>query len=539
MTTEPVRADGDDRIGDRDGRKGDGGRDGRKVTATAATVTRRPNGDRRGFGPLGRRLLMAFVLVALSSVAVLTAAALVGTARGLVAGQQNDRTASTSAVLALVDDAYRRSGGWAGADLSAADARAVDAGARLVVRDATDTLVAATAGVVPGNDGHGGMGSGGMGSGGMGSGGMGSGGMGSGGMGSGGMGSGGMGSGMGSSGTVVVEPIVVDGTTVGSLRLVFGTGTVAAAQQVAWTWILVAALVALATAVAVSRFVAGRITLPLHRLSLTARAFAAGDRSARAAADDVRAPGELGELARAFDATAAQVERSEQARRRMAADLAHELRTPLAVLQAGLEELRDGLVAPDRAALAALHHQSLRVGRVVGDLAELSAAETAALSLQRSPIDLGELVDDAVAAARPTLVAAGLTLRTALSPGVRVTGDVDRLHQVVGNLLVNTARHCRGGDQVSVSVAADPDWACLVVADTGPGIAAADLPQVFDRLWRGRADADPGGSGIGLAVVRELVQAHGGTVVATSDGATGTTVTVRLPLSQREPARRT
>ena len=466
---------------------------------------------RRGFGPLGLRLLVAFVLVALSSVAVLTGAALVGTARGLAAGQQADRSSSTTAVLTLVGEAYRRAGGWPGADLSRADSRAVDAGARLVVRDAAGTQVSASDGLL-----HGGMGAGaGTGSGmGMGS----------------GMGDG---AGMTGQGTAVVEPVVVDGSTVGTVRLIFGVGTVAAAQQVAWAWVVIAALVALLTALAVSWFVTRRITLPLQRLSHTARAFAGGDRSARATADDVRAPGELGELARAFDSTAAQVERSEQARHRMASDLAHELGTPLAVLQASLEELRDGLVEPDQAALAALHQQTLRVGRVVGDLAELSAAETAVLSLQRSRIDLAELVGEAVGAVRPSLTAAGLTVTTELSPGVTVTGDADRLHQVVGNLLVNTARHCRAGDQVTVSLVAGSGSARLLVADTGPGIDPADLPHVFDRLWRGRADADPGGSGIGLTVVRELVQAHGGAVVASSDGATGTTMTVTLPLARR------
>jgi two-component system sensor histidine kinase BaeS len=448
--------------------------------------------QRRGMGPLGHRLLLAFVLVALSSVVVLTIAALVGTARGLAATEEADRATASTAVASAAADAYARAGGWAGADLARADTLAAESGARLVVLDGDGLVVTSPDGA--------GMGPG--------------------------MGMGGMASGRG----YVVTPVVVDGQTVGTVRLGFGTPTSGAAQQIAWTWILAAALAALAAALGMSWFVTGRIARPLARLTGTARAFAAGDRSARSTPADATAPGELGELARAFDLTAEQVERSELARRRMAADLAHELRTPLAALQAGLEELRDGLVEPDDARLEALHGQSLRLGRVVEDLAELSAAETAALSLRRAPVDLTRVAQDAVAAARPVLDSTGLHLTTRLSDAVVVEGDSDRLHQVVSNLLVNTARHCRAGDVVAVSIDRTASWASLVVSDTGPGIAATDLPFVFDRLWQGQADRDVAGSGIGLAVVRELVAAHGGTVRVDSDGLHGTTFTVELPL---------
>jgi two-component system, OmpR family, sensor histidine kinase BaeS len=449
-------------------------------------------------GPLGHRLLLAFVLVALSSVVVLTVAALVGTARGLAATEDADRAAASTAAASAAADAYAAAGGWAGADLGHADAVAADAGARLIVLDADGSVVKSPYGS--------GMGSG--------------------------MGMGAMTSGRG----YVVAPVVVDGATVGTVRLGFGTPTSGAAQQIAWTWIVVAAVVALATALAMAWFVTGRIARPLARLTGTARAFAAGDRSARSAPADAAAPGELGELARAFDVSAEQVERSELVRRRMAADLAHELRTPLAALQAGLEELRDGLVEPDGERLAALHGQSLRVGRVVEDLAELSAAETASLSLRRARVDLAQVVTDAVTAARPTTDGAGLHVEVVLAAGAIVDGDSDRLHQVVGNLLVNTARHCRAGDTVTVTVGRSESEATLTVSDTGPGIAEADLPFVFDRLWRGRADREVAGSGIGLAVVRELVVAHGGQVRADSDGRHGATFTVVLPLASSAAA---
>ncbi len=433
------------------------------------------------------------MVVAFTSVAVLTVAALIGTSRGLSAGQQADRAAASTAVASAAAQAYAQQGGWAGADLTAADAAAAQAGARLIVRDAQGTVVLSPNGSTPN-----GLGTG-------------------------------MGMGMGNSAASTETPVVVNGTTVGTVRLAFGAGSSGQAQQIAWTWILVAAVAALLAALAVSWYVTRRLTTPLVQISAAARAFAAGDRSARAAIDAAAAPGELGDLARAFDASADAVERSELTRRRMAADLAHELRTPLAILQAGLEELRDGYVEADSARLAALHDQSVRMGRVVGDLSELSEAEAFTLTIRPELLDLSELAADALGAAMPSLAAAGLNVTTACDNGVMVWGDGDRLHQVVGNLLANTARHCRVGDSVTVTVCETDDSAMLTVADTGPGIAPENLDSVFDRLWRGRADVDSAGSGIGLAVVRELVTAHGGRVVATSDGIHGSTFTVTLP----------
>lgn len=452
----------------------------------------------RGLGPLGRRLLAAFVAVALASVAVLALIAIVGTVRGISAGETADRSAAAQSVAAAAASSYAAAGGWTGADLSAADDLAGAAGARLVVRDVSGQAVLAP-GVGPGT----------------------------------GMGPGmGMGQGMGQGGSstgVVSAPVVVDGQQVGTVLLGFGSSTSGAAQQVAWTWILLAAVVALLVAVAVAWWVTRRFTRPLVRLAAVADEVASGTLSARPSAQDMAEPGEIGELARAFATAAERVEESDAARTRMSADLAHELRTPLAVLQAGLEELRDGLEAPDPERLDALHRQSLRLGRVVDDLAELSAAESSTLSLRHERLDLAALAAQAVRESAPAASAAGLVLTSRSSGQVPVIGDEDRLHQVVGNLLSNAVRYCRPGDQVEVSTYADGALAVLEVVDSGPGIPAADLAHVFDRLWRGSADSDPSGSGIGLAVVRELVTAHGGRVSATSDGASGTTLRVELP----------
>lgn len=440
------------------------------------------------------RLLAAFSAVAAVSVVLLTIAALIGTDRGVNAAQDADRRQAAQRAATAAAQAYQRVGSWGGADLAPAQAIAESAGAQLVVRDASMAMM--WPGHAPANAGPG----------------------------------------MGSLSNADSEtgPIVVDGRQVGTAVLVFSHSTSSGAgRSVAWVWVAAAAAGALIIAFAVSIFVAQRLTRPLLGVTGAARAFARGNRTARS---PVGGPGELGELAAAFNTMADQVVRAEQTRRRLAADVAHELRTPLAALQAGLEELRDGLVDPQPARLGALHDQALRLGRVVDDLAQLSAAEAAALTLQPADADLSGIAAMALASQEPALRAAGMTITSSFDHSVPVRADPDRLHQAVVNLLANTARYCRPGDTVTVRAFESGDAAAVVqVADTGPGIDPADLPHVFDRLWRGTTSATVTGSGIGLAVVRELVTAHGGTVDVDSPPGGGATFTIRLPLAAPKP----
>jgi two-component system sensor histidine kinase BaeS len=444
---------------------------------------------RFGLGPLGRRMLLAFVLVAVSSVVVLTIAALIGVGRGMEVSQKADRQQATVAAASATGDAYGRAGGWAGADLSRARAIAEAAGARLFVLDETGASVTSGSGGPLGQ---------------------------------------GKGPGPAGGAGVFEAPVTVNGESVGTVRLVFLTATGTGARDVAWSWIAAAAVVALLVAVLASWAVTRLLTRPIDAMTGAARAFAAGDRSARAG---VTGPGEIGELAHAFDSMAETVARSERDRRNLTADVAHELRTPLAALQAGLEELRDGLVEPSPQGLAGLHDQSLRLGRVVSDLAELSAAEASGVQVARVEVDLTQVARDELAVRDPQLRAAGLVVGSRLDGPVLVRADSDRLHQAVGNLLANAARYCHPGDRVTVVVRSESNLAVLEVVDTGPGIAADELPHVFDRLWRGRAAQQVAGSGIGLAVAREIVMAHGGTIEAASLEGAGTTITIRLPRS--------
>ncbi len=450
-----------------------------------------------GLGPLGRRLLIAFILVAVSSVLVLSGAALIGVDRGVQVAQQADREQVTAAAAAAAAEAYRRGEGWEQADLSRPIAIADAASARLSVLDA-DGATVQTSGLGGGNpNGQG------------------------------------MGQGSGMSQNVVSAPIVVEGTEVGTIRLNFGGMVATKVIDVAWSWIAMAAVVALVVALGASWLVTRLLVRPIRAMTDAAQSFTAGDRQSRATDPG---PGELGELAGALNGMADAVVRSDRDRRNLTADVAHELRTPLAALQAGLEELRDGLVQATPEGLAGLHDQSLRLGRVVADLAELSAVETAGLSLRLAAVDLAQIARDEAALQEPQLRSAELNVTVEANGPAPVRADADRLHQAVGNLLANAARYCRPGDSVTVAVSIEHGRAVLRVADTGPGIPPDELPHIFDRLWRGRAAEQVAGSGIGLALVREIVGSHGGTIEATSEPGEGTTITIRLPATGPAPA---
>lgn len=442
-----------------------------------------------GLGPLGRRFLVAFAGVVLVTIGLVTAAGLVGSERGLSSQSESQRQSVAERVADDAAEAYSRAGGWDGADLTRAESAAEGGGAALVVRDAEGSVVWP--------DGGRGMHPGGM---------------------------QGMGRGVGR----VTATVTVDGDPVGDVLLAFGS-VADSGRPLAWTWIIAAGAAALLLALLAGWWVSRQLSRPVAALTDAARSFAAGER------DTVvreRGVGELGELADAFEEAVTAVRRAEGSRARMAADVAHELRTPLAALQAGLEELRDGLAPADPAALARLHDQSLRVGRIVGDLDALFAAEGATRAVRHEPVELSALARQEVDARAAQLRVAEIAVRLDLPPEpVWVTGDAERLHQVLGNLLENCVRHCRAGDEVRVGVegGAPGERARLVVADTGPGIAPADLPQVFDRFWRGPRQEGLPGSGLGLAVVRSLVEAMHGDVKVESDGTHGTEFTVSLP----------
>ena len=275
--------------------------------------------------------------------------------------------------------------------------------------------------------------------------------------------------------------------------------------------------------------IARQVSRPVRRLTVAARLLARGQFDVRVATNG---RSELARLTESFNTMAQAVQRSEERQRRLIADVAHEMRTPLSNLRGYLEGLSDGVVEPSRELFASLHEETLLQRRILDDLQVLALAEAGDLGYTKAETDLADLVSTGATAHRVVAAEAGVAL-TVDAPGpVRVRADPDRLRQVLGNLLSNAIRYTDQGGHVLLKVRAEDGDAVLTVQDTGVGIAPGDLPRVFDRFWR----ADParqratGGTGLGLTIAHRIVTDHGGRIDVTSRPHIGTTFVVRLPL---------
>lgn len=290
--------------------------------------------------------------------------------------------------------------------------------------------------------------------------------------------------------------------------------------------LLVGALAAAALALGAGAVFARRSTAGVVELTAAADDLAAGRRDRRA---KVSSHDEIGQLAASFNAMADTVGHEDALRRAFAGDVAHELRTPLAILRSQLEAVQDGLSEPSAPVIDSLHEQTLRLGRLVADLATMADAGAAAFTLEPRETALHDLAADIAADLGHGLRERGLELVTDLSDVV-VTVDPARIRQVIENLLANAATFTAPRGRIILTVRERDGDAEMVVSDTGAGIPPDELPHVFDRFYRG-AGARAGGSGIGLAVVAELVAAHGGTVSVESEPGLGSQFRVHLPTS--------
>ncbi len=282
----------------------------------------------------------------------------------------------------------------------------------------------------------------------------------------------------------------------------------------------------LAVTVAVTAVVATRLVRPLR--ALTAAAQQPPELHVRV---PVTTRDETGILAEAFNDLTERRERLEEQRKAMVSDIAHELRSPLTNIRGWLEVTRDGVVDPDPALLGSLHEESLVLQRIIDDLQDLAAADAGTLRLHREPVRAAELLDQVVAAHRVAAVTADVEVRTDVDGDPWLDADPVRMRQVLGNLVSNALRHTPAGGTVRVAARRDGDDAVFTVTDTGSGIAAEDLPHVFERFWRAEKSRSrrTGGSGLGLPIVRHLIAAHGGTATAQSEPGRGATFTLRLP----------
>jgi len=269
---------------------------------------------------------------------------------------------------------------------------------------------------------------------------------------------------------------------------------------------------------------------PVASVMAAADAVAEGDLSVRVPEDS---RGEFRKLAVSFNHMVSRLERSDQLRRNLTADVAHELRTPLHIIQGNLEGIQDGVYQADAAQIDLLLDETRQLARLVEDLRTLSLAEAGQLALKKETLDAAELLEDVATSFSGPASAAGVTLEVQSCPApLTFPGDAGRLDQVLSNLVANALRHTPPGGKITLSAESAAGMVRFRVADNGSGISAEDLPNIFDRFWH--ADTNQvghttTGSGLGLAIARQLVEAHGGHISVESQLNHGTTFTIDLP----------
>lgn len=320
-------------------------------------------------------------------------------------------------------------------------------------------------------------------------------------------------------------PLQVDGRVVGTLLIegvmsmpMPGTPDANVVSRVR-QGVLVAALFAGLAALLLSLLFVRQITRPLNQLAAASQSVAQGDLGARV---PVHGDDELAQVGAAFNRMAESLQTQETLRRNLVSDVAHELRTPLSVIQGQVEALQDGVFPLTLAALTPIETNTHLLTRLVEDLHTLASAEAGQLPLDRQPLALEELAADVVGGLQAQAAAAGIVLRMDVAPALPlIAGDAQRLRQVILNLLSNALRHTPAGGAITVRVrpvAAPTAAVMLSVVDSGPGIAAEDLPHLFERFYRSdhSRSRDSGGSGLGLTIARHLARGHGGELVAES-----------------------
>jgi two-component system, OmpR family, sensor histidine kinase BaeS len=305
------------------------------------------------------------------------------------------------------------------------------------------------------------------------------------------------------------------------------------------TWQLSLALALLTACLAsimVSLFLARRVVVTLNKIRRAATRVAGGDYGARIPEGGMGA--ELAEMADAFNGMAVKLAETEQTRKRLLSDLAHEMRTPLATIDGYLEGMLDGVAEADASTLAMLRGQTDRLRRLADDISLVSLAEEHQLKMEPEHVFIGDLLRAAEAQARTLYATKGVNLLVEHpSENAVLIGDRERVLQVLTNLLDNALRHTEEGDRATLRADVTDEAVVVCVEDTGHGIAEQHLPHLFERFYRidGARDRAHGGSGIGLAIVRSITEAHGGRVTAQSRGVGhGATFKIELPRTMDE-----
>lgn len=331
-------------------------------------------------------------------------------------------------------------------------------------------------------------------------------------------------------GPAITTKVLVDGHRVGSVTVKFGNNGIAGVEQLyraqRWKLLLISGIFAVLIALLVSLILAPFIAAPVDLVVRAARARSAGQRHARVGT--VRGLRDLRKLAATFDQMADTLDRDDQQRRNVIAYVVHDLRAPVAVLRASIEAMLDGVTQITPASVESLHGEVMRLDQMVEDLRLLSAAEAAALQLRISRCDLAVIAEDTADSLASIFDTARVRLVRRLST-VPIRCDETRMRQIITNLLTNAAKFTPEGGEVTIETGPSGQLAVVRVSDTGPGIPAEELPHLTERFYRGHGSERIGGSGIGLAIVEELVRAHHGTIDIASQLGEGTRITIEIP----------
>lgn len=322
-----------------------------------------------------------------------------------------------------------------------------------------------------------------------------------------------------------------DGATAASHLHGSMTGGAVATMHDSLIWV---GIFLLAVGLLTSWLLARRITRPVKLICAAAGQISRGKYEQRIshATND-----EIGELAESFNKMAQSLAESEQSRRNLLANVAHELRTPLAVIYGNLEGMIDGVVPVDSETLASLREEAVRLNRLIGDLRDFSLAETGQLTLEKQPTDINELSRRSLQLLKPLADAKGIAVRSLPAEQLpEIPVDNDRLSQVIYNLITNAIRYTAPGGWIELRTCIVTknglNWIALTVSDSGCGISGEDLPKIFDVFYRGDKSRDraSGGSGLGLAIARQLTELHGGILTASSRLGTGSEFQLLLPI---------
>src|SRR5438105_1675457 len=331
-----------------------------------------------------------------------------------------------------------------------------------------------------------------------------------------------------------LRPIVADGATVGFIATTYEGEPFDRAdirfenEQLRASWII--ALVAVLLAAVVAIVLARALLAPIKRLAAATHRQASGDYAVRV---DARSKDEVGQLVGAFNPLAITLEKNESLRRQFMAEISHELRTPLAIARGEIEALEDGIRAPTASSLKSLQAEVATLTKLIDDLYDLSLADVGALTYRLERLDVVALIEDTVQAFAERFAANGIALDF---PSRRqrydIDGDPNRLMQLFNNLLENSLRYTDRGGRLKIALHRDDGMLLIAFDDSAPGVPAELLPRLFDRLFRVEASRsrERGGAGLGLALCRSIVEAHGGHIVAKPSPLGGLSIEISLSL---------